>query len=225
MFSMAAAPVDLEAILKSARVVRGVQAVSATAVPSGWAAFDAVLPDRGLPRGVTELVAPELAGGATTVALAAMRAAHERDPRAWCAWLEVAGEASLYAPAVERAGVDRARLMVTRAPSARDLPRLASKIAGSGAFDVVAVRGASSFDVRAVRRLALATEEHGGVVLLVTDAYVTHEVWPTALRLELTRTPAAISVRVARDRRGRTSAARSVGLPTSGPTVGALAVA
>lgn len=188
---------------------------------SSWPALDAILPDRGLPRGVTELVAPRLTGGATTIALAVMRAAMLRDARAWCAWIEAGGDARLYAPAVDRAGVDRARLFVVRAPihasgraagGARVLPRLASKVAASGAFDVVVVRGASAFDVRAVRRLALATEEQGGVVLLLTDTYVTHEVWPTALRLELSRAPEAISVRVARDRRGRTSGARSVAL-------------
>jgi hypothetical protein len=145
-----------------------------------------------------------------------MRAAQRKDARAWCAWIDGDASARLYAPTVDRAGVDRARLLVVRpnVKSDRELARVATKVVGSGAFDVVAVRGASGFDAQAVRRLALGIEEQGGVVLLLTDSYASRArgAWSSscALGLELLRNPDAISVRVARDRRGRTSAARSV---------------
>src|SRR3954470_13038761 len=78
----------------------------------GWPEVDALLPDGGFPRGVVELSTPRALGGATTVALAAVRAAQAKDPRAWCAWIDP--EATLYAPGVARAGVDLARLLVVR---------------------------------------------------------------------------------------------------------------
>ena len=93
--------------------------------------------------------------------------------------------------------------------------RSAIKVVQAGAFHVVAVRvGASSraFDARHVRKLALHAEEQGGVVLLLTDAYATHAAWPVVLRVELLRALSSISVKITRDRRGRTGAAASVSL-------------
>src|SRR5579859_1922454 len=97
----------------------------AQALPLGWAELDAALPDGGLPRGVVELTSPRALGGATSVALAAVRAAQEKDPRAWCAWLDP--DATLYAPGVAMAGVDLARLLVVR-PSRAELSRIAVKV-------------------------------------------------------------------------------------------------
>ena len=85
---------------------------------------------------MVELAAPGALGGGTSIALAAVRAAHARNPSAWCAWLDP--ESTLYAPGVVAAGVDLARLLVVRPPRA-ELARVAVKVAGSRAFDVIAV--------------------------------------------------------------------------------------
>lgn len=69
-------------------------------------------------------------------------------------------------------------------------------------------------DERAVRRFALGAEESGARVLLLTDSYASHVPWPVSLRLEVERLPEAIHVRVARDRRGREGATKSVPLHT-----------
>jgi recombination protein RecA len=179
-------------------------------LPTAWAELDALLPDGGLPRGVVELAAPHGRGGATSVALAAMRAGQARGKGAWCAWIDPEG--SLHAPGVVAAGVDLARMLVVRAPWA-GVGRAALKVVASGAFEVVAVdvdrtpRG----DVL-VRKLALAAEPSGTTVLLLTDS--THPraaQWPVALRLELSRPDVrTLSVHVAKDRRGRVGPARSV---------------
>ncbi len=61
-----------------------------------------------------------------------------------------------------------------------------------------------------VRKLALAAEESGTTLLLLTDATKARTMpWPVALRLELERRPDAMSVRVAKDRRGRASVVKT----------------
>ncbi len=189
-----------------------------------WPELERALPDGGLPRGVVELAAPHAHGGGTTLALATCRAA-QRDPQAHCAWLEAASGPRLYAPEVRAAGVDLARLLVVRAPR-EALSRVCVKVLATGAFPLVVVapsraRRASeagerevSLDERAVRRFSLAAEESAARVLLLTDTYASHAPWPVALRLELERLPEAVHVRVARDRRGRVGAARTVPLRT-----------
>src|ERR1700676_3039038 len=79
-----------------------------------WPELDAALPDGGLPRGVVELAAPRALGGSASIASAAVRAAHARSPRAWCAWVDP--ESTLYAPGLVGAGVDLDRLLVVRPP-------------------------------------------------------------------------------------------------------------
>ncbi len=61
-----------------------------------------------------------------------------------------------------------------------------------------------------VRKLALLADEAGTSILLLTDSTRPRAVpWPVALRLELTRRADAIAVRVAKDRRGRMSVAKT----------------
>ena len=105
-------------------------------LPLDWPELDAALPDGGLPRGVVELAAPRALGGGTSIALAAVRAAHAKNTKAWCAWVDP--EATLYAPGLVSAGVDLARLLVVRPPRG-ELARVAVKVAASRAFDVIVV--------------------------------------------------------------------------------------
>jgi recombination protein RecA len=192
-------------------------------VSLGWPELDALLPDGGLPRGVVELAAPRALGGATSVALAAVRAGQAREPGAWCAWVDPEG--SLHAPGVVAAGVELARLLVVRAPR-EGLARAALKTVAAGAFEVVAVdvdgvsrrpergRGAGSVarGEVLVRKLALAAEPGGTTVLLLTDSTRPRPApWPVAMRLELSRPDVrTLSVRVAKDRRGRVASARVI---------------
>jgi recombination protein RecA len=208
----------------------------------GWPELEAALvgsrgsPQAGaargaIPRGVIEVAAPQL-HGSTSVALAVVRAAHARSDRAWCAWLDPEG--TLYAPGVERAEVDRARLLVVRPPRA-DLGRIAVKVVGSGAFDVVVVdvdaiagapraveEGAGSARTRRsirrqvppeilVRKLAVAAEPSGTRVLLLTDSLAPRAIaWPVTMRIELEPSDESMRVRVTKDRRGRAGVAKIV---------------
>jgi recombination protein RecA len=182
-----------------------------------WPGLNDVLPDGGLPRGVVELASPRALGGATSVALAAVRAGQLRGDKAWCAWIDPEG--TLHAPGVVSAGVDLGRLLVVHSPRAK-VWNVAVKVVKAGAFEVIvvdydAVPGASpelgarnegaagartgtragkrsSSAVPApevlVRKLALAAEPSGATVMLLTDSARPRTApWPVALRLELSR--------------------------------------
>jgi recombination protein RecA len=192
-----------------------------------WPELSSALPDGGLPRGVVELAAARSLGGATSLALAAVRAGQQKSGHAWCAWIDP--EDTLHAPGVVAAGVDLSRLLVVRPPRAL-LGKVAVKLVGSGAFEVVAVDvdavpGARAHAGRAtarggkgwapellVRKLALAAEPTGATVLLLTDASLPRAAqWPVSLRIELSRPDAhSVAVRVAKDRRGRVGTTKTV---------------
>jgi hypothetical protein len=202
------------------------------ALPLFWPELEQALPDGGLPRGVVELSAARALGGATRVALAAVRGGQGRSPGAWCAWVDPEG--SLYAPGVARAEVDLQRLLVVRPPR-KDLARVAVKLAQSQAFEVIVVdysapalviapatkagaltSGLSSKRKRStyrpevlVRKLALLAEEGGSTVVFITDSNEPRPIpWPVALRLDLSRVPGALTVKVVKDRFCRLGASR-----------------
>lgn len=227
--------------LASLGVAQGTSALSPEAddniLSLDWPELERVLPDRGFPRGVVEIASPitkqgAMRGGATTIALSAIRAVHKADPRAWCAWITEANAPPLYAPAVAQAGVDLERLLVVR-PQPADLARTVVKVASSGAFDLVVVDAPAGLDGRlsiaadpngktairrtassrarvdgsvVVRKLALAAEEQGTTFLVLTNVFTSRAVpWPVALRIEVERRPESIALRVTKDRRGRAS--------------------
>jgi recombination protein RecA len=230
---------DVEALLarigspSKLRLPRSEDVSSPAPLVLSWPGLDEALPDGGLPRGVVEFAAPHALGGSTSVALAAVRAGQSRGEKAWCAWIDPEG--TLHAPGVVAAGVDLARMLVVRPPRAL-AGRVAVKVVGAGAFEVVVVdldalpgaqlqfRSASQASEAAagkkrgwapevlVRKLALAAEPSGTTVLLLTDATRSRAVpWPVALRLELSRPrKRELEVRVAKDRRGRVGVAKTV---------------
>lgn len=228
--SFSALPLDASTLARLG-VLQGTDTMlpSRSVLGLDWPELEKALPDGGLPRGVIELAAlprmnssvrhahsfDSMRGGTTAIAIAAIRAVHAADDRAWCAWIapfeaKSKGEVtpSLYAPALAQAGVDLDRLLVIRSP-APALSRTVVKAASSGAFDLVVVdipRGTiQSGNEGAVvtRKLALAAEEYGTTSLLLTSALQLRSVpWPVAMRLEVERRPEALAIRVAKDRRG-----------------------
>jgi len=195
------------------------------ALPLGIAELDALLPGGGLPRGgVVELSVSGGAALATSVVLAACRAATEEATLAgaeapWCAFVDPS--MTLHGPGVASASVDLEHLLVVR-PSIDALGRTAIRLVESQAFsvvvvDTVGVPGAAlnvalTAWPRIVRRLAMASEESSSTVLLITDAEARRPLpLPVALRLELQRPDAArLSVRISKERRGRISQPRTI---------------
>ncbi len=137
-----AAAQDVEALIErlglagEVRMARIREEAPSCALALSWPEFNALLPDSGFPRGVVELSASRGLGGATSVALAAVRAGQACGKHAWCAWIDP--EESLHAPGLVAAGVDLARLLVVRA-SRGQLGRVAVKVVSSAAFEVVVV--------------------------------------------------------------------------------------
>lgn len=136
---------DVEALLQSLR--RGTDARcridstggaarAAAILEISWPGLADLLPDGGVPRGVVELAAPRALGGSTSLALAAVRAGQARGEDTWCAWIDPEG--TLHAPGVVAAGVDLSRMLVVRPPR-RQLGRVAVKMMGAGAFEVVVI--------------------------------------------------------------------------------------
>jgi recombination protein RecA len=197
----------------------------ARVLPLGIGELDSLLPGGGLPRdGVVEL---SISGGialATSVALSACRAVGEEARVAggdvpWCAFVDPSS--TLHGPSVQGARVNLERLLVVR-PPIDALGRTAIRLVESRAFsvvvvDTVGVPGAT-LDVglaawpRIVRRLAMAAADGGSTVLLITDGEARRPLpLPVALRLELQRPlPDRLSVRIAKERRGRISQPRTI---------------
>jgi recombination protein RecA len=206
----------------------------AKALPLGVRGIDEALPEAGLPRGaVVEMATPGGLARATSLALAVCASAQNEARQkggagtdgAWCAFIDPAG--TLFAPAVARAGVDLARLLVVRPPLGDDSPpnllaRVAVRVAASGVFSAVVVDLAGvpggrlrvQLDrwVTAVRRLALAVEKSETTVLLLTDLLAPRSLpLPVAMRLEVERpSEPKLLFRVAKDRRGQVTAPWSV---------------
>jgi hypothetical protein len=223
------APLDpRSSLLFASKGIRSASALEtdprAPSRPCGWAELDRFLPDGGLPHAVVEIVGTShFMAGATAVATAAVRAAQRRDARVWCAWIDA--QSSLHAPGLLRVGVDLERLFVVRPPQAW-LARVAVKVASSGAFDVIVVEvgrgvgGGSKRDEALVRKLALAAEEHGSTIVLLSSPHSMP--WPVALRLELARTMDGLSLRITKERHGRLALAKTsipiaLPLPFPGP--------
>ncbi len=179
-----------------------------------WADLADALPDGTFPHGVVELSSPYALGGTTRIAFSAVRTAQKKSADACCAWLDPF--CTLYGPGAKWAGVDLARLFVVRPPES-ELGRIAVKVVRSGAFDVVVVdidpvgttvitgkhKNEKAMHV-VVRKLALAAEETGCTVILITDSRRPRALpWPVAMRLELERRPGKLGVRVAKERYGR----------------------
>ncbi len=229
MFSVVALPAALAHL--SPRLVRaGALELEARgpdhALPFGFEALDHLLPDGGLLRGGVVELSIAGSGLGTTLSLAAVRAFQERKEasfgtsvKPWCAFVDPSS--SLYAPGVVASGIALERLLVVR-PPVEAIGRVALKLAESGVFELVVVdlmgTLGRSLDCslgrlgRVVRRLSMAVDGTNKSVLLVTDTHVERALpLPVAQRIEVVRTAAdRLSVRVAKDRRGRISAPRPI---------------
>jgi recombination protein RecA len=136
----------------------------------------------------------------------------------WCAFVDASS--TLYAPGVLAAGVDLARLLVVR-PQPEAIGRVALKLAESGVFSLVVVDTVGTLGSplpalghfgRVVRRLSMAVDGTPHGVLLLTDEKAPRSLpLPVAQRLVFARPSGEkLVVRVAKDRRGRVTPARTL---------------
>jgi len=199
-------PTGLDELLQHPSLWRASSAQGEEKVlPTGFRRLDERLPGGGWPLDtLIELLLPLHGIGEINLLLPALRtlcAQDERSPR-WIAWL---GPPHLpYAPALARAGLDPARMLVVRSNASR--PPGSSLWAMEQALRsracVAALGWVDGADGQSLRRLKLAAEEGGTLGFLFRPRERAREPSPAALRLLLEAHDGALDVHVLKSRGG-----------------------
>jgi protein ImuA len=188
------------------RVWRGNAATAVrAAVPTGFSELDRVLPGGGWPLGaVTEILVDGYGIGELGLlmpALTALTKENAAKPKKWVAW--VAPPFIPYAPALQQHGVNIDRLLMIH-PTAGNKSRLwaIEQAVRSGSSVGVLAWVAAADDV-ILRRLQLAAEDQGCLVLLFRPGSARQQRSPAALRIHLSQAHAATRVEIFKCRGGR----------------------
>ncbi len=169
-----------------------------TGIPSGFPALDAELPGGGWPAGALTELLPEHAGIGEVRALGPALARLSGEGR-WIAW--IAPPYLPYAPALEAAGIDLARVMVVRTRSPQDALWAIEQALQSGACGaVLGWPGKISF--AQLRRLQIAAEGSPALAFLFRSPLAAREASPAALRLHLQGMKGELAVKILKRRGG-----------------------
>ncbi|MDA3919094.1 MAG: translesion DNA synthesis-associated protein ImuA [Salinisphaera sp.] len=174
----------LEARLRRFGVHRASQQASPETWSTGWASLDAVLPGGGYPLGaVTEFLVDKPGSGELSLLLAALkpRLAADIDSRL----VFVNPPYRLNAPALDCAGIERARVPVIQCANTAERIWSIEQLAAAGGF-VAFVLWDSRIDTPALRRLQLAGEKAACPVFVYRDIRCARQRSPAALRLVVT---------------------------------------
>lgn len=185
----------LAELIHSGRVWRGHERARVAAEPSGHAALDAQLPGGGWPvGGLCEIVHAQAGVGELSLVLPLLA----RLTRAKRPVVFIAPPHRPYAPALRRAGVETAHILVAEAPEP-DIPWCAEQAlrARAGAVLLWPRRA----DTQALRRLQLAAEDARSIVFLMHSGKL-RSFSPAALRLRLQREQGAPRVDIEKCRGG-----------------------
>jgi len=172
-------------------------------IETGFAALDAMLPQRGWPRGaVIEVSVPEWGIGELSLFLPLMAAYHRRGH--YVTW--IAPPYTPYAPALAAAGLDPGFCRVLLNPDTdRQIPWCAEKLLQSGTAGLV-LAWPRSLAGQSVRRLQLAAENSEAICVFWRQEETATEpvrVWdgrPATLRLRLSRQRAGMKVEMIKAR-------------------------
>ncbi|HEX4648551.1 MAG TPA: translesion DNA synthesis-associated protein ImuA [Steroidobacteraceae bacterium] len=194
-------PAQLARLLEHPAIWRGRSAARPEGLPTGFAALDACLPDKGWPRaGLIEILVPRFGSGELYLllpALAALTRAHS--PR-WCVW--VAPPLMPFAPALASGGIALDRVAVVS--GGRPLWAFEQAL-GSGACDA-ALAWARGPKAREIRRLQLAAERGRTLGVLFRPRRAAREASAAVLRLALEPTSQGVRVELLKGRTARRSA-------------------
>lgn len=180
---------------------RGADAPSAPGISSGFVALDALLPGGGFPAGaLTEILMPRFGIGEMRLLLPTLvRLTRER----WLAF--VAPPYIPYAPALARAGIDLAHLLVVHARSRADVLWSIEQALRAGTCGAVLAwpsQVATALDFKWLRRLQLAAETGNAMGVLFMPLRTAGNVSPAALRLAVEPQTDGVAVRVLKRRGG-----------------------
>jgi cell division inhibitor SulA/protein ImuA len=172
---------NLESLLQRADIWRGGTVPPAQALPCGFAELDRLLPGGGLPRGaLTEILIEREGIGELSLLLPALARATE-DER----WLVFVAPPHIpYAPALARAGVNLAHVLVVHPHAARDSLWAIEQALRAGTASIV-LAWLVHAEPKALRRLQLAAEAGGSIGILFRQARGAEESSPAALCLRL----------------------------------------
>lgn len=184
--------VTLHPLLKQA----GRQAAPRT-LPTGFPRLDTALHEGGWPLGALTELLPQVSGQGELPLLApALRAALARP-----GWLVLVSPPGLpHAPGWAAAGVAVERVLVVRPGTPRDWLWTVDQAARAGQPAVLAWPGRVTLDSKSLRRLQLAAEEGGGLLVLSRRPGQAEAPSPAALRVRLQGVRAALALEIVKQR-------------------------
>lgn len=167
-------------------------------IPTGFPALDAELPGGGWPTGTLTEFLPEHHGIGEVRALGPALARICAEGR-WLAW--IAPPYLPYAPALQAAGIDLARVMIVRTRSAQDTLWALEQALQSGACGAV-LGWPEKASFAQLRRLQIAAEGSPALALLFRSPLAAREASPAALRLHLQSLRGELAVKILKRRGG-----------------------
>lgn len=205
---------SLESVLQHPGIWRGNQRAQTAedALPTGFAALDALLPGGGWPRGaLTEVLLARQGIGELRLLMPTLARLSEAD--GWLAW--VAPPYVPYAAALAAAGIDLKRLVVAKPPSEADAWWTAEQALRSGACGAL-LAWLRAADERRMRRLQLAAETGHTWGVLFRHARAAQDRSPAALRLLLEPAADGLEVTILKRRGGPVSKPVILAMPQAG---------
>lgn len=196
-------------LLEHPAIWRGRSAASRAGLPSGFAALDEHLPDKGWPRtGLIEILVSRFGSGELTVLMPALAALTRTTAARWCVW--VAPPLVPFAPALASRGVALDRIAVVG--GARHPLWAFEQALGSGACEAVLgwVRQPKPRDIR---RLQLAAERGRTLGVLFRPRRAARESSAAMLRLSVEPLSAGMRLTILK---GRTARRDALDLPWPG---------
>lgn len=205
---------SLESVLQHPGIWRGNQRAQTAedALPTGFAALDALLPGGGWPRGaLTEVLLSRQGIGELRLLTPTLARLSEAD--GWLAW--VSPPYVPYAAALAATGINLKRLLVAKPPSEADAWWTAEQALRSGACGAL-LAWLRAADERRMRRLQLAAETGHTWGVLFRHARAVQDRSPAALRLLLEPSTDGLAVTILKRRGGPVSQPVVVAMPQAG---------
>jgi cell division inhibitor SulA/protein ImuA len=189
---------NLTRLLEHPAIWRGRTAARRHGLPSGFAALDAYLPDRGWPRsGLIEILVARFGSGELRLLFPALRALTRAATARWCVW--VAPPLLPFAPALVAHGMVLERVAVVG--GARPLWAFEQTL-GSGACDA-ALAWEARPKLRELRRLQLAAERGHALGVLFRPRRAAAQSSVAVLRLGLEPLAAGVRLTLLKGRSAR----------------------
>ena len=198
---MAVGDPKLARLLEHPAIWRGGSATQRRGLPSGFAALDEHLPDKGWPRtGLIEILVSRFGSGELSVLLPALAALTRVRGARWCVW--VAPPLMPFAPALASRGVVLDRVAIVG--GTRPLWAFEQTLR-SGACDAVLAWARRPMP-HETRRLQLAAERGHTLGVLFRPQRAAREASAAVLRLSLDPFPAGVRVTLLKGRSSRRDA-------------------